>query len=227
MTTQPNALRLADDLEYHAVRDGLPEVELAAAELRRLHAEVEKLRQWQGEAVAWCALTPSGKIAHFDGKPMVMVGPVGNEHHKSPLYTSPPLQADACKVPQEVIDFLNKREHDSYSCGLLVKDLRAMLTLFPSRDVGEVPHQFVEWLRKEMPPGTEIADPEWWAPRIYRAALSASPTQVETQGDDPCPGCVKGGVCRTPKCGRLKLPVDHPLRSAPSTPPIEPGKGES
>ena len=31
--------------------------------------------------------------------------------------------------------------------------------------------------------------------------------------EDPCPGCRKGGVCRTPKCGRLKLPVDHPLRS--------------
>lgn len=31
--------------------------------------------------------------------------------------------------------------------------------------------------------------------------------------DDPCPGCRKGGVCRTPKCGRLKLPVDHPYRT--------------
>lgn len=31
--------------------------------------------------------------------------------------------------------------------------------------------------------------------------------------DDPCPGCRKGGVCRTPKCGRLKLPIDHPYRS--------------
>lgn len=29
---------------------------------------------------------------------------------------------------------------------------------------------------------------------------------------DPCPGCTKGHVCRTPKCGRLALPVDHPLR---------------
>lgn len=33
------------------------------------------------------------------------------------------------------------------------------------------------------------------------------------QQEDPCPGCHKGGVCRTPKCGRLKLPVDHPFRS--------------
>ncbi len=31
--------------------------------------------------------------------------------------------------------------------------------------------------------------------------------------DDPCPCCEVGGVCRTPECGRLKLPVDHPLRT--------------
>lgn len=40
---------------------------------------------------------------------------------------------------------------------------------------------------------------------------------------DPCPGCKKGGVCRTPKCGRLKLPEDHPLRSEkPERPEQEP-----
>lgn len=27
---------------------------------------------------------------------------------------------------------------------------------------------------------------------------------------DPCPWCVKGGVCRTPKCGRLKLQQAKP-----------------
>jgi hypothetical protein len=36
--------------------------------------------------VGWCALTPSGQIAYFDGKPMVMPGPVGNEHHTVPIY---------------------------------------------------------------------------------------------------------------------------------------------
>jgi hypothetical protein len=30
---------------------------------------------------------------------------------------------------------------------------------------------------------------------------------------DPCPGCIVGTVCRTPNCGRLKLPVDHPFRN--------------
>lgn len=31
--------------------------------------------------------------------------------------------------------------------------------------------------------------------------------------NDPCPGCAPGYVCRTPACGRLKLPLDHPLRT--------------
>lgn len=31
--------------------------------------------------------------------------------------------------------------------------------------------------------------------------------------DDACPGCRKGCVCRTPKCGRLALPNDHPHRT--------------
>ena len=46
------------------------------------------------EPVAHCQLTPSGKIAHFDGKPMVMVGPVGNDCHPDPLYTRPPAPED-------------------------------------------------------------------------------------------------------------------------------------
>jgi hypothetical protein len=36
--------------------------------------------------------------------------------------------------------------------------------------------------------------------------------QSSPESDDPCPGCLKGGVCRTPNCGRLKLPKNHPYR---------------
>ena len=42
------------------------------------------------EPVAWCELTPNGSITYFDGKPMVMCGPVGNECHTVPLYAAPP-----------------------------------------------------------------------------------------------------------------------------------------
>lgn len=36
---------------------------------------------------------------------------------------------------------------------------------------------------------------------------------VDPNIQDPCPGCMRGGVCRTIACGRLKLPLDHPLRT--------------
>jgi hypothetical protein len=36
--------------------------------------------------------------------------------------------------------------------------------------------------------------------------------QARGKWDDPCPGCLKGRVCRTPKCGRLDLPENHPYR---------------
>lgn len=45
------------------------------------------------EAVAWAELTASGRIAYFDGRPMVMFGPVGNEHHPVALYPATAITA--------------------------------------------------------------------------------------------------------------------------------------
>ena len=59
------------------------------------------LRSLDAQPVAWCALMPNGKIAYFDGRPMVMPGPVGNEHHTTPLYAAPvaaPQSLDAQPV---------------------------------------------------------------------------------------------------------------------------------
>lgn len=39
--------------------------------------------------VAWCSMSSVADIQYihyFDGKPKIMVGGVGNEHHKTPLY---------------------------------------------------------------------------------------------------------------------------------------------
>lgn len=33
---------------------------------------------------------------------------------------------------------------------------------------------FTEWLKREMPSGTVISNPEWWATRIHKAFLAAS-----------------------------------------------------
>lgn len=48
-----------------------------------------KLKEWEGQgAVAWCELNLSRTgIAYFDGKPVIMTGPVGNDCHPTPLFT--------------------------------------------------------------------------------------------------------------------------------------------
>jgi hypothetical protein len=84
-TQRETAERLADRLRHRLTNDMGCAVETASL-LRELLAEP------QGEPVAWCSLTPSGKIAYFDGKPMVMPGAVGNEVHRTPLYAHPPQQ---------------------------------------------------------------------------------------------------------------------------------------
>lgn len=70
-----------------------PTIKAAYEPFRCANCSSTAVSPQQGEAVAWCALTPSGKIAHFDGKPMVMPGPVGNEHHPVALVVRHPAPA--------------------------------------------------------------------------------------------------------------------------------------
>ncbi len=37
-----------------------------------------------------------------------------------------------------------------------------------------VPDEFVAWLEREIPPGTVISNPKWWASKIYRAVIRAA-----------------------------------------------------
>ena len=41
---------------------------------------------------------------------------------------------------------------------------------------------FAAWLHRDMPAGTQISDPSWWAPRIYRAVLASQAIPVQ-QGE--------------------------------------------
>lgn len=47
----------------------------------------------------------------------------------------------------------------------------------------------------------------------YEESTHEKQQKFAIRREDPCPGCNPGGVCRTPSCGRLKLPLDHPLRT--------------
>jgi hypothetical protein len=37
----------------------------------------------------------------------------------------------------------------------------------------EMPPEFLEWMKRQMPKGTVIGNPEWWASRIWQAAIRA------------------------------------------------------
>jgi hypothetical protein len=54
---------------------------------------------------------------------------------------------------------------------------RARAAIAASRAVLKVEllEAFSDWLAREMPPGTVIGDPHWWAPRILRAVARAAP----------------------------------------------------
>ena len=38
-----------------------------------------------------------------------------------------------------------------------------------------VPVEFIEKIKREMPPNTVIGNPEWWAKKLYRWAIKAAP----------------------------------------------------
>lgn len=64
---------------------------------------------------------------------------------------------------------------------------------------------FEEWLIREMPPGTVIGDPKWWAPRILRAARAALVEQKMRVRENQ------------PANVRTCLPVVHPVEETPKS----------
>ena len=38
----------------------------------------------------------------------------------------------------------------------------------------KMPDEFLAWIQREIPSGTVISNPAWWAPKIYRAMLRAA-----------------------------------------------------
>jgi hypothetical protein len=67
------------------------------------------LNQPEQEPVAWCSLNGRGEIGYFDGKPMIMVGKVGNDCHETPLYTAPPRKEWVGLSVNEARDFFESK----------------------------------------------------------------------------------------------------------------------
>lgn len=80
-------------------------------------------------------------------------------------YAQSKVRAESCQYHYE------SKEYDKEASETL-EQIRAALR---ARAVPQsAPAGFVEWLCQEMPPGTVISDPAWWAPKIHRSMLSAS-----------------------------------------------------
>lgn len=86
MSTQPNALRFAERLELHYMGLGRIDAALAASELRRLHAENERLKTQAGEPFAWAKLDELTE--HFNSVGCGTAYRLPGEG-RAPLYTSP------------------------------------------------------------------------------------------------------------------------------------------
>jgi hypothetical protein len=184
-TQKPEALRLAEELDG-SVRESWGAKKEAAAELRRLHAELDRLtaclakansqaehfeREWYlrgveldrlrqaqgGEAVAYRrAYVPITDAELAD--PDYMRAYVEEMHASmTDLICSPPLQADACKVPPGyVLVPVNPTPEMLSSAGMMAN--------YDCHAPGASPdYDHVEW---------------------YRAMLSAAPTQEKNECPD-------------------------------------------
>jgi len=51
------------------------------------HGAVKVLESLKpSDPVAWCSISSDGHVQYFDGKPMIMVGKIGNDCHTTALY---------------------------------------------------------------------------------------------------------------------------------------------
>ena len=55
----------------------------------------------------------------------------------------------------------------------VIAELRAALAT-ARREGMEMPPEFLEWMKREMPSGTHIHNPEWWASRVWKATIRAA-----------------------------------------------------
>jgi hypothetical protein len=62
-----------------------------------------------------------------------------------------------------------------------IADLRAQLAAKGQGEQQSNREDFAAWLAREMPPGTVIGDPAWWAPRILRAACAPNKVAAAIQ----------------------------------------------
>jgi predicted RNase H-like nuclease (RuvC/YqgF family) len=93
------------------------------------------------EPVAHCQLSIGRKtVAYFDGKPIFMTGPVGNDSHRDPLYTAAQLAAARLQGAEEerkqtddwCNQFWKERAH-GFDLGKRIKELESDIDAMESK----------------------------------------------------------------------------------------------
>lgn len=78
------------DLIIDALETGLKLTDGFISEWNQINKALAAAKELRNlKPVVWCSMSSVADIQYihyFDGKPMIMVGGVGNEHHKTPLY---------------------------------------------------------------------------------------------------------------------------------------------
>lgn len=77
-----------DQWKHHVTPEFIEDIRqyIVSLQLKLMH-EQTKQENLQEKPFAWCALSIDGKhISYFDGKPMFMVGSIGNAMHDTPLF---------------------------------------------------------------------------------------------------------------------------------------------
>lgn len=97
-------------------------------------------------------------------------------------------------------------------------DRFSTLTVVLDRDIREDDAEFIinaiRMIKGVADVSGNVSDlSEYLAMTRLKKELQSKINQFFDADLDPCPQCKAGGVCRTPSCGRLNLPLNHPLRS--------------
>ena len=104
---------------------------------------------------------------------------VGRSMHVAAAYVAGYEDAEASVHRDGVRDYSGALTIANARIAELEAQLAASEKCGEDRTVGvvaEMPPEFASWLKREMPQNTVIANPDWWAPRIWKAAIRTART---------------------------------------------------
>lgn len=116
----------------------------------------------------------------------------------------------AAEMALEALEAI-RGEKDIESAHIIAKNARYSL-----REALAQPEPFKpDWVSYRQGVADGAAQHEQESPHSAKGSADSAETfgKPDIGLPDPCPQCRKGGVCRTPKCGRLQLPAEHPYRN--------------